>query len=233
MVTSKNKTPWQPEDWWNRTFNWRLVRGFGQSAPATLSMSAPFIGYAVLYHAEIANWLGGLGGFLDQQNHSQSCQPWLSFSTRLNLLYCGILLLGFGTILYRIFTPDEVKSARSISDYALQNVDLVTARNLRSMFATIKSRRPEVVEGLLGSAPWLERDKTLKTASDGLKQDESNQIKIDVLRSYYNTLDRHTARRAVYWVVSFFALGLLLLSIPGFAFSARVLCTIGHDMGVL
>lgn len=230
MSGSKGITSWTPEGWWNRTFNWRLVRGFGQSAPATLSMSAPFIGYAILYHVEIGNWLGGLGGFLDAQNGQQTCHQYISFSMRLNLMYCGILVLGFGTIIYRIFAPDEIKSARTVSDYVVQNVDIVTARNLRSMFITIKSRRPQASSSLLERAPWLEREKSLKTASDALKQDENNHIKIDVLRSYYNALDRHTSRCAVYWVTSLFILGFGLLSIPGLAFSARVLCTIGHDV---
>ncbi len=233
MVGAKGTRAWKPESWWYRTFNWRLVRGFGQSAPATLTMSAPFIGYAILYHADVGNWLGGLGGFLDGEIGQNSCRQLLSFSARLNFIYCGILILGIGTIVYRFFAPDEIKSARTVSDYVVQNLDIVTARNLRSMFATIKSRRPEAVDSLLGRAPWLEREKTLKTASDALKQDESNHIKIDVLRSYYNALDRHTSRSAVYWVASLYLIGLGLLAIPGIAFSIRVLCTIGHDVGVL
>ncbi|MCX8955529.1 hypothetical protein OU790_19105, partial [Ruegeria sp. NA] len=117
MTDNEKNRSWAPESWWNRTFNWRLVRGFGQSAPATLTMSAPFIGYAILYHADIENWLGGLGGFLDGQSGQQVCQQFISFSMRLNFLYCGILILGDGTIVYRIFAPDEVKSARTVSDY--------------------------------------------------------------------------------------------------------------------
>lgn len=233
MASAGKERKWLPESWLQRTFNWRLVRGFGQSAPATLSMSAPFIGYAILYHVEIGNWLGGLGGFLDDQGSPQTCQQMISFSMRLNLLYCGIFILGIGTIVYRIFAPEEVKSARTGSDYVVQNVDIVTARNLRSMFVTIKSRRPEAVDGLLGRAPWLSRDKSLKTASDALKQDESNHIKIDVLRSYYNALDRHSARWAVGSVAFLFFVGFGLLSIPGVAFSLRILCTIGHDVGIL
>ena len=232
MAETEKIETWTPETWWNRSFNWGLLRGFGQSAPATLSMTAPFIGYAILYHAEIMNWLGGLGGFLDDQNRQQTCQQFFSFSMRLNFLYCGIFVLGIGTIFYRIFVPDEVRWSRTVSVYVVQNVDIVTAENLRFMFVTIKSRMPEAVGSFLERAPWLEDKKSFKTASDALKRDVSNHIKIDVLQSYYNSLDRHTSRRAVYWVTSLFLIGFVLLSVPGFSFSIRVLCTIGYDTGI-
>ena len=233
MADEGKEKSWAPESWWNRIFNWRLVRGFGQSAPATLSMSAPFIGYAIIYHANIENWLGGLGGFLDEQSQWRGCRQFISFSMRLNFLYCGALVLGVGTLVYRVFAPDEVKGAPTVSDYVVRNVDIVTARNLRSMFVTIKSRRPEAVESLLGRAPWLDREKSLKTASDALKQDDSNHIKIDVLHSYYNALDRHTARRALGWVTFLFFVGFVLLSVPAIAFTVRVLFTIGYDIRFL
>ncbi|MGP1252850.1 MAG: hypothetical protein ACTS10_00420 [Kiloniellales bacterium] len=224
---------WTKQKWVNRKLNWRLVRGFGQSVPATLLMLAPFIGYAILYHSDISIWLGGLGGFLDEQESRQSCPQLISFSMRLNLFYSGILILGTGTIVYRVFAPDAVKSARTVSDYVVQNIDIVTARNLRSMFVTIKSRRPEAIESLLSRAPWLEREKSLKTASDALKQDHDNSIKIDVLRSYYDVLDRYTSRVAVVWVVFLFIAGFILLSMPSIAFTLRVLCAILHDLSVL
>ncbi|WP_417452652.1 hypothetical protein [Kiloniella sp.] len=225
------KSIWKTEHFWNRLLNWQMVRGFGQSAPATLTMATPFIGYAILYHAEIEIWLGSLGGLLDKGNLLNDCDQLISFPMRLNLLYCGILLLGIGTIVYRLFAPVEIKTTRSIADYVMANIDLVTARNLRSMFITIKSRRPDAVDSLLRRAPWLERDKSLKTASDALKQDEDNQIRIDVLRSYYSALDRNTGRTAVKIVTVFFVLGFILLSIPGVAFTARVMCTISYDLG--
>lgn len=85
-----------------------------------------------------------MGGLLEEQAQLGQCLPRFDFSMRLNLVYCGLLLLGIGTIAYRIFAPEAVKGSRSIAYYVLQSADNVTALNLRSMYVTVKSRRPEV-----------------------------------------------------------------------------------------
>jgi hypothetical protein len=227
------ENPWISEAWHLRILNWQLLRGFGQSLPAGLTMSTPFIGYVILYHEKIKDLLGGLGGLLDEQAPIDQCGPWFDFTMRLNLIYFGLLLLGIGTIFYRIYAPDPVKSARNISDYVVKTVDHVTARNLRSMFVIIRSRRPEVADSLVQLAPWLERTVSLKTASDTLKRSDDGQITIDVLRSYHFSMNRHSSRMAVYMTLFFYVLGFLLLAIPGVAFTSRVLCVVGTDIGWL
>jgi hypothetical protein len=76
----------------------------------------------------------------------------------------------------------------------------------------------------------LDRQKSLKTASDALKKDGDNQIKIDVLRSFYNVQDRHNKRGIVYAVFGLYVVGFVLLSLPGFTFTARVLCAVWGDV---
>ncbi len=58
-----------------RTLNWHLLRGFGQSVPATITMSTPFVGYMILYHSQIEEYLGGLGGLLEKQSEPGQCLP--------------------------------------------------------------------------------------------------------------------------------------------------------------
>lgn len=228
--SSPAPTSWQPEAWRFRILNWHLLRGFGQSVPATITMSTPFVGYMILYHSQIEEYLGGLGGLLEQQSEPGQCLPWIDFSERLNLIYLGLLLLGIGTILYKTFAPSIVKGAHDINDYVVETIDNVSARNLRSMFATIHSRRSKVASTLLQRAPWLDRKASLKTASDALKKDDDNQIKIDVLRSFYTVQDRHTARAALYCVLALYSFGFLLLAVPGLAFTGRVLCVVSYDL---
>lgn len=227
----ERKGPVRKEGWWRRNINWHLMRAFGQSAPATLTIAAPFIGYAILYHESIEVWLGGLGGFLDAQSVGGQCKQVISFAGRLNYLYCGILVLGMGTLFFRFFAPSEVKASKSISDYVNQNIDLVTAMNLRSMFLTISSRRSCEVDLLLLRAPWLEDGVSLVTASDALKQDGTGSIKIDVLHSYFRALDRDTSRWALYVVGVSFLIGFSLLAIPSFFFTLRVLCVVYGSSG--
>lgn len=224
---------WEPEKWHQRTLNWHLLCGFGQSVPASLTMATPFVGYMIIYHTNIENYLGGMGGLLERQAELGKCVPWFNFSMRLNLLYCGLLLLGIGTIAYRIFAPEVIKGARNITEYAVDSLDNVSARNLRSMYATIKSRNPQIASSFLQRAPWLDRGKSIKSASDALRKDDDGQLRIDVLRSFYNVQDRHTLRPMVYFVLVLFSLGFVLMALPGLEFTRRVLCIVGHDIGAL
>ncbi|UWQ32457.1 hypothetical protein K3555_18310 [Leisingera sp. M527] len=228
LTSSKSEKTkgWRPEGWRKRVINWHLLRGFGQSVPATISMSAPFIGYLVLYHSEIETYLGGLGGLLEKQASAQVCSPWFDFPTRLNILYLGLMCLGLGAIAFRVFAPAVIKSASNKQDYVTTSLDSVSARNLRAMYVTIKSRRPSAAKALVERAPWLDRSKSLKTASDGLRKDEDGQLKMDVLSSYYSAQDRNTSRFWVYFVLILFAFGFSLLALPGLAFTQRVLCVI-------
>ncbi|MCW2305494.1 hypothetical protein M2324_003920 [Rhodovulum sulfidophilum] len=187
----------------------------------------------ILYHSQIEEYLGGLGGLLNQQAQPGTCAPWFEFSMRLNIVYIGLLFLGFGTILYRAFAPGVIKGAKGINEYVVETIENVSARNLRSMYVTIKSKRPQVASSFGRRAPWLSRDKSLKTASDALKKDDDNQIKIDILRSFYNVQNRHTLRGIVYMVLVFYAAGFVLLSLPGLTFTGRVLCNVGFDLGIL
>ena len=93
----------KPDSWIVRVFNWRLIRGFGKSPLATFSIAMPFVGYVILYHSEIARYLGDMGGLLEIQEDSINRAPSLaedgnregmSFFTKLNLFYLGSCLSG-------------------------------------------------------------------------------------------------------------------------------------------
>ena len=141
-------------------------------------------------------------------------------------------MLGVGTIAYRVFAPEVIKSSRNITDYAVNSSNNVSARILVSMYQAVISIKPEVASNFLQRAPWLDGSQSLKTASDALRNDDG-QLRIDLLRSFYDLQNRHTARSVVYIVLVFFVLGFLMLAIPGLEFTKRVLCVVGHDLGVL
>lgn len=230
--TGKDKS-YSPDDFWRRTFNWELVRGFGQSRLATISIAMPFIGYALLYHAEIESIIGGLGGYLDAQigdtevvgqEGARSGGFEIELFTRLSLIYLGTVLIGVGTIVYRLIAPKTVKEFRSVSHFVEVELSRATARRLRSMMVTISARRPQTASGLFEIAPWLRRSHCkLKAAVGELKNIEDDQLQIDVLSSFYNVESRYTARTGVYVTVAFYVLGFIAVSIPGIAFTVKVL----------
>jgi len=220
------KTTYKPDDWAHRTFNWELVRGFGQSKIGAASIAMPFIGFALLYHSELLIFLGGLGEGFDIQNtgHAGENGTIISLNMKLNLIYLGLFSIGIGSIIYRLMAPKTIKEFSSISKFTESEISRATARRMRSMIVTIKSRRPEIVQDFISRAAWLERSNcTLKTATNQLRSLKDDQLQNDVLGSFYNVENRHTSRKTLWVVVCLYLLGFILLSIPGLVFSYRVL----------
>ncbi len=215
-----------PDHWYRRIFNWHLLRGFGQSKVGAVSIATPFVGYAILYHDKLQPYLGGLGGSLGLNSSSQCCGPWIDFIDRLHLLYLGALCLGLGTITFKIFADKAIKSFDNISEYVEKQSISLTARNLRSMVVTIRSKRQHIAEQLISRAAWLDREQhSLKKASESFAGQKDNTLCYDVLRSYYNVKDRYSARGWLYFTTLLYGLGFTLLAIPGVFFTFRVLCT--------
>lgn len=217
---------YSPDDWMHRTFNWELVRGFGQSKLGAASIAMPFIGFALLYHSELSNFLGGLGSEIGVQNESKASgdKPILSLNMKLNFIYLGLFCIGVGSMIYRLIAPKIIKEFSSISKFTESEISRTTARKMRSMMMTIKSKRPEIVKGLVSRAAWLDRsDCTLKSATNELRSLKDDQLQNDVLSSFYNVENRYTSRKMLGLIVCLYLVGFALLSIPGLVFTFRVL----------
>lgn len=221
---------YEPDDWLRRTFNWELVSGFGRSSFATASIAAPFIGYMIIYHSSFDRYIFNVGMQYNQINQVASCTPLMSGAEKLNFIYLGLTLIGFGSIVFRIFAPQLIKTFPNISEYIERELVRVTARNLRSMFVTIKARRRVIINDFVERAPWLQRDNcTLKIASDHFRQLKDDQIQIDVLRSFYNVNNRYTARFSVYATSVLYLVGFILISIPSLASTMHVVCAMYYS----
>jgi hypothetical protein len=190
----------------------------------------PFLGYAILYHTELSEYLGGLGGLLDVQGTTDvesrpgSGNGYISLYAKLNLIYLGLFFVGVGSIIYRLFVPKTIKEFKSVSHYSEVELARTSARRLRSMMVAIRSRRPTVADGLLAIGPWLDRDEcNLKTASNELRGLEDDQLKNDVLSSFYNVQSRYAGRVYLYLTVLLYVVGFACLSIPSLLFTFRVL----------
>ena len=216
-----------PDSVWHERINWLNLKGFGKTSAASLTMATPFVGYLILYHEAARDLMGGLGDYLTQST-GEVCTPWLTFDTRLNLLYFGLLLLGIGTILYRAFAHGEIKANDSVSMYLDRNADHMTARNLRSMFVTIQSRHKSMASRLVTRGEWLDR-KQVPSLSQAVRESQEAHadpdLRADVMRSYFNVLDRYSHRGWAWATAALYLAGFALLGIPGLLFTARVLCS--------
>lgn len=206
--------------------NWQKLRVFGQTKLAMATALTPFIGYIVLYHDKARVFLGGLGGFMFESSPTTN---WLSFDERLHLLYVGLWLLGIGSILYRLVAPDIVKSYGSIEEYKEHVANSLTVRNVRMMFKNVNERNPGLKAPSKENHRWLDTTVVVdpKDAMEKAQNDEYyDQVKLDVVRSFYNVESRYTTRLGA-WIVSIlYLMGAVLTAVPGFELSFRVLSSI-------
>lgn len=206
--------------------DWLLLRGFGASKLASVTVLMPFIGYAILYNAQVEEWLGGLGGLLDAQISGEACPAYFTFYERLNLFYCGLLSLGLSAIIFKIFAPKELKHYTGVDEFIDSVRPNLTARKIRSMYRTIKSRRPVIGASLNERAIWLENSVSISKASIEFTKNENEDLVLDLLRSFHQVQNRSNQRFAVLSCFLLFTVGTIILSLPAGAFSLRVLCVI-------
>ncbi|WP_162653307.1 hypothetical protein [Lentilitoribacter sp. Alg239-R112] len=214
------------ETYLQKNFDWHILRGFGASKIASVTVLMPFIGYVILYNSQFTHWLGGLGGMLDQHDLSDSCTPYFNFFERLNLLYCGLLSLGLSALTYKLFAPKEVSHYRDVDEYIDSVRPNLTARRIRVMYRTIANRRPKIGQSLLERAGWLENTIPISKASIEFNRNENDDLILDILRNFHQAQNRHYYRLAVVFCAFLFVLGTLVLSLPAITFTMRVLCVI-------
>ena len=208
-----------------RLVNWQILRFFGQTNIAMATALTPFIGYAVLFHDKVKVYLGGLGGFFYES--SKTTPPWLSFDERLQFLYMGLLLLGIGSIVYRLIAPNTVKVYGSIEEYTERVAEFLTVRNIRMMYANVDKRNPGLASPSKTDHVWLDTKIGAYDARNQASNDKFyDQVKLDVVRSYYNVESRYTKRTGAWLVSLLFVVGGIMTAVPGSELSIRVICSI-------
>lgn len=205
--------------------NWQNLRVFGQTKLAMATALTPFVGYIVLYHDKAKVYLGGLGGFMFESSPTTN---WLSFDERLHLLYVGLLLLGIGSIIYRLVAPDIVKGYGSIEEYTERVANFLTVRNVRMMFKNVNERNQGLKSPSKTDHGWLDTEAVEPKEAMKLAQNDEfyDEVKLNVVRSYYNVESRYTKRLGA-WIVSIlYVMGGVVTAVPGFELSFRVLSSI-------
>ncbi|WP_126137176.1 hypothetical protein [Tritonibacter mobilis] len=214
------------ETFCQESINWALLRGFGATRLATVTAMMPFVGYAILYNSQLSHLLGGFGGLLDQQVSAQKCGQFLSFETRLNLVYVGLFTIGVSALVFKAAAPRELKLYRDVNEFIDQERANLTARRVRSMYRTVSGRRPRVGQEILNRASWLNSDVPISKASTEFAGNKNEDVVLDLMRSFFQTQDRHYRRMAALFCFVFFIIGTLHLAVPSATFTFRVMCAI-------
>jgi hypothetical protein len=186
----------------------------------------PFLGYVILYNAEISKYFGDFGGLLSQQKGAESCPQYISLFSKINLLYLGLFFTGLSAILFKALAPKEIQMYPSANEYIENERKNLTARRLRSMYRTINFKRPRIGKQIASSAPWVDKTHSIKRASVEFSKNDNEDTILDILRNFFQVQSRHQSRAAVLMSALFLLLGGLLVALPSSAFTLRVMCTI-------
>ncbi|MFG5380847.1 hypothetical protein [Yoonia sp. R2-816] len=213
--------------------NWMLLRGFGASKVASVSVLMPFVGYIILYNSELQNLFGDFGGLLSKQPAASSCPQYISSFQRLNLLYCGLFALGTSALVFRSAAPRELKLYSDSNDFIDRERSNLSARRVRSMYRTVNFRRNRIGEELCNRANWLTADVPITKASIEFANNKNEDVVLDLMRTFFQAQDRHFRRWAVFLCFFLLVIGAVLLAIPSGAFTIRVLCTVLSGNGTL
>ncbi|MGL4243570.1 MAG: hypothetical protein ACRCTI_20855, partial [Beijerinckiaceae bacterium] len=96
----------------SRSFSWSNLKNIGSSRIVQLSIAAPFIGYAILFNEHTYKLLDEIPYGIVKGDYRLK---------NVYFLYFGLTLMGFSTLIYNIFAPEEVK----LYDGAIGYVDKI------------------------------------------------------------------------------------------------------------
>ena len=122
---------------------WNDLRRIGNSSIARASVAVPILGYLILFHSDLINYL---------KLHSSFCQdcqvPW-----RLHLLYFACCSFALGQVVYAWRCPQVIKSYQTGRDFfEAEHVYFCHPQNLQYLFGMFEDQRPDDPFGLLALA---------------------------------------------------------------------------------
>ncbi|MEZ5947550.1 MAG: hypothetical protein R3C13_03630 [Hyphomonas sp.] len=110
--------------------SWAMLRHVGATPIVRATVLMPFVGYLIVFNAQIGQWLSLIPD-LDTSTANSKPLTYLNGQLRLILIYYALVLLGLGTAVYQIYCPGIIKSASNASDFTQEQLaDLSDSRVL-------------------------------------------------------------------------------------------------------
>lgn len=176
-----------PEDTWEYRARWNNLRDMGNSYVAKAAIAVPMLGYLILFHADILDYI---------KIHSSFCQD-CSVSWRLHAFYFASCFIALGALLYAWRCPSLIKKYAGATDfYEAEKNYFCNPDNLNYLFGLIEkdkgdeARDPHNLQSHIGGGQPLHP--TQLTALAGVMGEHyvyQNRndvpIRIATLASYY------------------------------------------------
>jgi hypothetical protein len=174
---------------------WNDLRRIGNSPIARASVAMPVIGYLILFHDGLIDYL---------KLHSSFCQN-CDVSWRLYMLYFACCCFAFGSVIYAVRCPRIIKSYAVSRDYIeTEKAHYYGAANLEYLFELFDREKAPPPD------PSDLRTKAARNVS--LTQEDIPPLS-DLMSQLYFIQNRSAFTSRIV-VASMFLLGFLLLGIP-------------------
>ena len=171
------------------------MRPIGPSPIARASVAMPVLGYLILFHKDLLDYL---------KLHSSFCQD-CDVSWRLYMLYFACCCFAVGSVIYAVRCPRIIKSYAVSRDYIeAEKAHYCGAVNLEYLF--------ELFDGEKAHPADPSDLRTKAEANVGLTQEDIPQLSDLMSQLYFIQNRRAFSSRMV--VAIMYALGFLLLGIP-------------------
>jgi hypothetical protein len=89
---------------------WNSLRGIGNSPVARASIAVPILGYLILFHRDLIDYL---------KMHAQFCDG-CTVSWRLHFLYFGSCFFALGALVYGFYCPPLLSTTNTNQTYSLR-----------------------------------------------------------------------------------------------------------------
>jgi hypothetical protein len=188
---------------------WTSLAALGNAKAVQLTALIPVIGYMIIFNRALLEYMElGLQYLNADETVKQGSGVPLDRFTAVNLyfLYFGLCALGVGSLLFRLSCPEIFKKYNDAASFVLTEQAITTQRTMdlyqhdfSSYGATIDRNKYSTING---------------------------DMRTDVMRTYYQTLDQHSVPILRLVVAVLFAIGFALLTWP----SLRVLYAVAQSL---
>lgn len=110
---------------------WELLRSFGNSKFAKLSMLVPVFGYLIIFNDVFVSMIGSSMEWACAAFRSAECVAGGSahlegdfMLRRVVNIYLALTAIGFSTLIFQILCPHEVKKFRHVENYVSENTKI-------------------------------------------------------------------------------------------------------------
>jgi hypothetical protein len=184
---SKLPFPWEPR--------WNDLRRIGNSSIARASIAVPVLGYVILFHSDLIEYL---------RIHSSFCKD-CTVSWRMHFLYFACCCFASGSIIYTLRCPRVIKEYGVTRDfYQGERNYYCNQENLRYFFGLFDREREAPDD------PHHLRDKM--GSGIPLPADELPQLAGLMGQFFFIQNRKHPYSRAAVFV--FYSMGFVLLAVP-------------------